>query len=197
MSIVIDQILQAYDRLGHRRYGEDVTQAEHALQAAMLAEGDGAGDALVAAALLHDVGHMLEALPDLDRPPADERHEAVGAALLAGLFAPEVVQPVALHVAAKRYLCAIEPGYEAGLSAASRHSLALQGGPFTADEAKAFERLPFAAQAVRLRRYDDAAKLTDTGTPAFADFAPLLWRLAVEQPEALAQRARPSAVMAP
>lgn len=149
----------------------DVTQRQHALQAAWLAEQDGADAALVTAALLHDVGHLVH---DLGQDPAaagvDDRHETLGEAWLQDRFGPEVTGPVALHVAAKRFLCATEPDYAARLSADSVRSLALQGGPMSADEVAAFRALPGAAAAVRLRRYDEAAKVRDLVTPPVEHF---------------------------
>jgi phosphonate degradation associated HDIG domain protein len=177
-ALTIDDILADYARLGHRLYGEDVTQAQHALQCAALAAQAGAPDSLVVAALLHDYGHLLEGVAEEARPTRDERHEMTGAALLGALFGPAVTQPIALHVAAKRYLCAVEPGYLEALSAASIHSLALQGGPFTPQAAISFDRLEGAADALRLRRYDDQAKIPDAVIPGFEAYIPLMRRLA-------------------
>ncbi len=172
----LDDILAAFDRQGDRLYGEEVSQREHALQAARHAAQDGASESLIAAALLHDYGHLLE--PEgAQEPEADARHEALGAALLKTLFGPEVTGPIALHVAAKRYLCATEPGYHDGLSEASRHSLILQGGPFSGSEAARFAARPHAAEAIRLRRYDDLAKVVGAVTPELAAYIPLLSRL--------------------
>jgi phosphonate degradation associated HDIG domain protein len=156
-------------------YGdEQVTQLTHALQAASLAERDGAPPSLVAAALLHDVGHLL-AKP---RDGADDRHERIGSGLLERLFGAAVAEPVRLHVDAKRFLCATEPGYFATLSEASVRSLERQGGPFTADEADRFAQKPFAAAAIRLRRWDEQAKALNAATPDIAYYAPLLRSLA-------------------
>jgi OPA family glycerol-3-phosphate transporter-like MFS transporter len=164
---VITRLLELLDKHGGGLYGgEAVTQREHALQAALAAERAGAGPALVAAALLHDVGHLLpESYAGDGGQDADLRHEAAGAAWLAEHFPPEVVEPIRLHVAAKRYLCFAEPGYREGLSPASRASLRVQGGPFTADEARAFLAQPHAAAAVELRRWDEAAKVPGLRTP--------------------------------
>ena len=156
-------------------YGdEQVTQLTHALQAAALAERDGAPPSLVAAALLHDIGHLL-AKP---RDGADDRHERIGGGLLERLFGPEVAEPVRLHVEAKRFLCATEPGYFAMLSDASVRSLARQGGPFTPEEAERFAQKPFAQEAIRLRRWDEQAKVSDATTPEIAYYVPLLRALA-------------------
>ncbi len=175
---VLAEIEDMLERRADAAYGlHDVTQREHALQAAWLAERDGQPDAMVAAALLHDIGHLVH---DLGENPAaegvDDRHEALGHALLARHFSPEVTEPVRLHVAAKRYLCAREPSYAARLSPDSVLSLALQGGPMDAAEAAAFEALPHQAAAVRLRRYDDAAKVAGLATPPVAHFLPALRR---------------------
>lgn len=148
--------------------GESVTQTEHALQCAWLAEQAGEPPALVAAALLHDIGHLLEAPGDGgDR---DRRHQDVAARALAQLFDPEVTEPIRLHVLAKRYLCAVDAAYLATLSPASVHSLELQGGPYDAGQARAFELLPHAQAAVRLRRYDDLAKVPGAVTPGLAHY---------------------------
>jgi [1-hydroxy-2-(trimethylamino)ethyl]phosphonate dioxygenase len=160
------------ERGGSQYGGEPVTQLEHALQTAYFAEREGATPELIAAALLHDVGHLLHALPD-DAPDrgVDDAHEALAAAWLAQRFPPAVAAPVAMHVAAKRYLCAVDPEYMAKLSAPSVHSLQLQGGPMSAGEIEWFESRPYFADAVRLRRWDDAAKVAGLPTPDLAHFA--------------------------
>ncbi len=160
------------------RYGlSHVNQREHALQCAWLAEKDGHGDALIAAALLHDIGHMVH---DLGEDPAsegvDDRHEELGQAWLAAHFGPEVTEPVRLHVAAKRYLCAVEPDYFARLAPDSVKSLALQGGPMNAEEVTAFEANPMFREAVQLRRYDEQAKVKDLPTPPVSHFLPAVAR---------------------
>jgi gamma-butyrobetaine dioxygenase len=155
--------------------GEPVTQAVHMLQAAVLAERDGADDALIAAALLHDVGHFQGTLTGHDlMQGTDNRHSDTGAAWLARWFGPEVTEPVRLHVAAKRYLCATEPAYAAGLSPASVYTLGVQGGPMRDAELAAFEAGPYAQAAIRVRRWDDAAKDPAAQVPAFDHFAPML-----------------------
>jgi [1-hydroxy-2-(trimethylamino)ethyl]phosphonate dioxygenase len=172
----VDHLLQLLEVQGHSQYGgEPVTQLEHALQSALLAERDGASPALVAAALLHDVGHLLHTLPD-DAPAAgiDDHHESSARNYLRRLFPDEVTEPISLHVAAKRYLCATEAEYRGALSRPSLVSLELQGGPMTREEADAFERHPFAQDAVRLRRWDDAAKAPGSATPPLSHFAAYL-----------------------
>jgi phosphonate degradation associated HDIG domain protein len=157
---------------GSRRYGlADVNQLQHALQAAWLAERHGGTAALIAAGLLHDIGHMVH---DLGENPAeagvDDRHEELGEAWLAPRFGPDVTEPVRLHVAAKRYLCATEPDYFSKLSADSVLSLSLQGGPMSPAEIAAFRAIPQHEDAVRLRRYDEEAKDPALVTPPLEHF---------------------------
>lgn len=160
-------------------FGEPVTQAEHMLQAAALAERDGADDALVAAALLHDVGHFTGTVTGRDlMAGTDDRHSETGAAWLARWFGEAVTEPVRLHVDAKRYLCAVAPNYAAALSQASVYTLGVQGGPMQGSELAAFEASPYAAAACRVRRWDDAAKDPQATVPGFDHFRPLLRRLA-------------------
>lgn len=150
-------------------YGEALSIRAHMLQAAALADQAGLAPALIAAALLHDVGWALDG--------GAAAHEDTGADLLAPLFGPAVSEPVRLHVAAKRYLVASEPDYAARLSAASVETLAQQGGPMSAGEAAAFAAMPGFADAVSLRRCDDAAKDADCAVSSFAEYRPLLRRL--------------------
>lgn len=161
-----------------RAYDEVVTQRAHALQCADLALADGAPDALVAAALLHDVGHLLPTGSAHHGLHADDQHEATGARHLRACFGPDVTAPIALHVDAKRYLCAADPGYLARLSAGSVLSLQLQGGPLDEAELEAFRQRPHWEAAVRLRRWDDQAKVLGAATRRVADHEPLLRRLA-------------------
>jgi phosphonate degradation associated HDIG domain protein len=176
---VRDQIGRAFAEHGADVYGERVTQLEHALQCAALAEAEGASDALIAAALLHDYGHLFEERGDAaEREGIDRRHEAFGARKLRRWFGPDVTRPIALHVAAKRYLCAAEPAYQAALSPASILSLRLQGGPYTAAQRRRFERAPFASDAIRLRRWDDAGKAEGARAPTLDHYWPLLGGLA-------------------
>jgi [1-hydroxy-2-(trimethylamino)ethyl]phosphonate dioxygenase len=175
----VGQIFAAFAERGDDAYGERVTQLEHALQCAALAEEAGASAELTAAALLHDYGHFFEGRGEAaERERRDARHEAHGARLLARWFPAEVTRPVALHVAAKRYLCAAEPGYFEALSPASKLSLELQGGPFTRGQCARFARNRFATDAVELRRWDDAAKVVGRGVAPLDRYAPLLVRAA-------------------
>ncbi len=171
-SGIVDDIQKLFEEHGGSLYGgEAVTQMEHALQAAMLAEAEDASPALIAAALLHDIGHLLHNLPD-DAPDdgIDDVHEQLAYNWLRKYFGPEVTEPVRMHVEAKRYLCAAEPEYWDSLSDVSQQSLELQGGTFTADEALAFEQKPFFADGVRLRRWDDRAKILGLETPSLDHF---------------------------
>jgi phosphonate degradation associated HDIG domain protein len=168
----VEEILALFEKRGRNAYlGEPVSQAEHALQAAHLAVLDGASDALVVASLLHDVGHLLHDLgEDIATRGVDARHEVSGSSWLARNFGPEVAEPARLHVAAKRYLCATEPSYREGLSDASKLSLQLQGGPMTPEEVANFEANPHAVEAVRLRRWDDEAKIANLEVPGLETY---------------------------
>ena len=175
----LDEIFRAFAERGGEAYGEGVSQLDHALQCAWLAQGEGAAEPLIAAALLHDYGHLFEGRGEAaERDGRDARHEVHGARMLGRWFGPEVVGPIALHVAAKRYLCAVEPDYEHALSPASRLSLTLQGGRFTDTQSRHFERGRFFAEAVQLRRSDDAAKVVGRVTPDLETYRPLLTRIA-------------------
>ncbi|RZL92109.1 MAG: phosphohydrolase [Variovorax sp.] len=172
MSLTIPDIVGLLQAKGHAQYdGEPVTQLEHALQSAHLAEEEGAGSALITAALLHDLGHLLH---DFGGTPTqeglDDLHQYRCLPFLRPLFGPATLEPIRLHVNAKRFLCAREPGYLEALSPDSKRSLALQGGVFSEVEAKEFEALPHAMDAVRLRRWDDTAKSADADVPDLARF---------------------------
>lgn len=172
----IEVILDLFRRRGQAAYvGEAVSQSEHALQSAWSAEKAGADSTLIAAALLHDVGHLLHDLPeDCAASGIDDAHEIRGARWLARMFGPAVIEPIRLHVPAKRFLCATDPGYFGNLSPASQTSLRIQGGSFNEDEVHAFRALPHAHAAVALRRYDDAAKVPGQATPPLEHFRPHL-----------------------
>ena len=176
MTNPITEIFEMFEHRGGAEYGgERVTQLQHALQCATIAEEEGADAALISAALLHDIGHLLHGPEDIPAMRSiDDRHELRGREWLAGRFGEEVTEPVRLHVNAKRYLTAIDPGYSARLSPASVRSLQLQGGPFSAALAAGFMALPGAEAAVRLRRWDEAAKIPDRSTPGLDHFRPYL-----------------------
>lgn len=169
LHAALDEI---YEIRAHGGYGLSlVNQLMHAVQSGAHAQSQGHPPSLIVAALLHDIGHMVH---DLGEHPAaagiDDRHEDVGAAWLARYFGPAVVEPVRLHVAAKRYLCAADADYFSKLSTDSIESLALQGGPMTTAEMAAFEAEPYGQDAIALRRIDELAKDPNGPLPAFASF---------------------------
>jgi phosphonate degradation associated HDIG domain protein len=164
-----DTIAALIGRFGALHYGEAVTQLDHVLQCGQLAIEAGDDPAMVVAALLHDMGQFIDDAGNAAETMAfDARHEDLGADWLARWFGPEVTEPVRLHVAAKRYLCAVEPGYAEALSGASKLSLSLQGGPMNPAEAAAFEGHAWHARAVRLRRHDDGGKRAGWQVPDLA-----------------------------
>lgn len=171
----LDDVLRTYREHGHRHYGEDVTELQHALQCATFAQQAGDPPVVIAAALLHDYGHLCHQLgEDIANHGVDARHEHIGYQKLKPLFTDEIVDACRLHVAAKRYLCWKELAYLDGLSDASRTSLHLQGGPMNTDEAREFESEPHFDLAVRVRRYDDMGKVPEMTTPDLDSFMPLL-----------------------
>lgn len=179
VEICLTDIFALFAAHGDALYGEAVTQLDHALQCAQLATEHGCAEPLIAAALLHDVGRMIA--PEANTAElhgVDGAHEAVGADWLAALFPPAVTTPVRLHVAAKRYLCATDPGYASALSPASTLSLRVQGGAMSDDEVRAFEATPFHADAVQLRRFDDWGKRTGSAPAPLDAYRALLDRVA-------------------
>lgn len=183
MALDIERIVHLYRTEGAARYGmEAVSQEQHALQCAFLAEESGAGTHLVAAALLHDLGHLLYDETDPAFAGRDDLHEVRALPFLRGMFPAAVIEPVRLHVAAKRYLCAVEPGYFESLSPASVRSLQLQGGAFGADEAQRFRQQPHALEAVALRRWDDHAKSPTRPTPGWEHYAGVLRSASLRAP---------------
>ena len=187
MSLSIPDILQLLNSRATTWYGQEaVSQLEHALQCAQLAENAGESDNTVVAALLHDLGHMLghkQAIVEDADPDAqaekDDLHQFVALPFLRGVFPESVLEPIKLHVDAKRYLCAVDAAYWAGLSPASQHSLVLQGGAFDADQIQAFEALGYWQEAVRLRGYDDLAKVPGAATAGLAHFSQTMARVAL------------------
>lgn len=172
----IDEIVALLNTRAKGRYGlTAVTQQQHALQCASLAEQTGEPVEMVVAALLHDIGHIVHELgEDFADQGVDDLHEELGLRYLARWFGPEVTEPVALHVAAKRYLCAAEPDYRAKLSEDSEKSLRLQGEPMSEEERATFEGHRFWREALRLRRLDDLAKDPAAKTPPVEHFRPHL-----------------------
>ncbi|MDJ0896351.1 MAG: HD domain-containing protein [Alphaproteobacteria bacterium] len=175
MDNPIDGIFEALERIGGERYGDaGVSQLEHALQCALLAEQAGAGPELITAALLHDFGHVVDKHFEgaADRG-VDRHHEDIGAGYLAKWFGDAVTEPIRLHVPAKRYLCAVDPSYWDQLSEASKQTLELQGGTFNDADVRDFETEPFWRQAADLRRWDDLAKVPGRTTPPLDHYRPI------------------------
>ena len=174
--MVVEQIISLYEAKGARAYeGEGVTQLEHALQSAQLAEREGAPPQLVCAALLHDLGHLLNDRGDTPTLRGiDDLHQYAALPFLRPLFAEAVLGPIRLHVDAKRYLCATRPLYYSQLSEDSKRSLELQGGVFDAAQAERFIDQPHAREAVRVRLWDDAAKVAGAPTPQLAHYEAML-----------------------
>jgi predicted HD phosphohydrolase len=168
-----------FERRGGEEYlGEPVTMAEHMMQGAHLAEQQGEEEVIIVATLLHDIGHFTSEFGAFSMDDThDKRHEEAGAQVLEHFFPSLVVDCVRHHVAAKRYICGTDPNYFAQLSAASIHSLKLQGGPMDAAEIARFERNPNIKEIVRVRHLDDAGKIAGMITPGFAHYAPMLQRV--------------------
>ena len=169
---IITDILQLFNEKGHSEYGgEAVTQLEHALQTATLARENNASDQLITAALLHDIGHLLHDLPnDAPLKGIDDVHENKAAVFLRKYFPEAVTEPVRLHVMAKRYLSSTEETYYSLLSEPSKQSLVLQGGLMSSIEVSSFEQNPFFSDAVKLRKWDDQAKVQELTTAPVEDF---------------------------
>jgi phosphonate degradation associated HDIG domain protein len=183
MGLRIPDIEKLFRDHGHIAYsGEPVTQLEHALQTAQRAERDGASAELVTAALLHDLGHLLNLQGE--SPTArgiDDHHQYFAIPFIRPLFPSAVVEAIRLHVDAKRALCALEPEYYDALSGDSKRSLTLQGGIFTRPEVDAFLATPHAAEAMRVRRWDDAAKVAGEVTPPIGHYLEIASRCALSQ----------------
>lgn len=181
MALTLDDIRMLFDRHGDIAYsGEPVTQREHALQSAQLAEQAGANDALIAAALLHDLGHLLNRRGETPTAHGiDDLHQYCVLPFLRPLFPDAVLEPIRLHVDAKRCLCAIDATYYARLSADSVRSLHLQGGVFSDAEAEAFLKRPYAPDAIRVRRWDDLAKMAGKPTPGLDHYMRAVARAAI------------------
>lgn len=193
MALKLEDIEPIFAAKGDRMYaGEPVTQLQHALQSAQLAEQSGADDALIVAALLHDLGHMVN---DQGETPTlrgiDDRHEYVALPFLRDLFGDAVLQSIRLHVDAKRYLCARGhvstegtingAQYWSNLSTDSKRSLELQGGIFTDAEAQRFIAQPYAEGAVRVRLWDDLAKIENAETPPLGHYLTLAEKVALRR----------------
>ncbi|ESQ84078.1 hypothetical protein AEAC466_10050 [Asticcacaulis sp. AC466] len=179
-SDAVADILTLYATRGDDHYGEHVSQREHAEQCAWHAQADGADEALVVAALLHDIGHLLHKFgEDAADRGIDTRHERIGSGYLARILPPAVTRPIALHVAAKRYLATANPEYLEGLSDASLQSFILQGGMMSEAEMAAFQADPDHDAAMKLRAYDELGKVVGVEMPGFATYEPMIRRLMV------------------
>ena len=180
MALNVADIVVLFETRGANSYGsEPVSQLEHALQCASLAEEAGATPELVAACLLHDLGHLVAPKPHEIGRREDDLHQYIAIPFLRGAFPRAVLDPIALHVDAKRYLCAVSGTYWGSLSPASKHSLELQGGVFSEAEAQAFIARAHASEAALLRRWDDQAKTPGASTPPLAHFARVLESCAI------------------
>ena len=165
----IERLFRDHGRIEYA--GEGVTQLEHALQTAQLAEQAGAAPELVTAALLHDLGHMLNLQGETPTVRGiDDQHQYFAVPFLRGLFPAAVIEAIRLHVDAKRALCALEPGYYDALSEDSKRSLVLQGGTYSAEQAATFRAKPHAEAAMQVRRWDDAAKVPGASTPPLSHY---------------------------
>lgn len=176
---VVEEVTNIFEKRGAAAYfGEPVSQIEHALQAACFAHQEQEREPLVVAALLHDIGHLLEQIPeDIAQRGVDAKHEEIAQAWLEKRFGPEVYEPVRLHVAAKRYLCAIDQNYLHKLSPASLLSLNLQGGPMSKAEMVEFENNRFFREAVQLRHWDDLAKVEGARVPPLTNYRSMIERV--------------------
>lgn len=177
MGGIVERIIDIFCQRGAGQYGSEcVSQLEHAIQCAMLAQESDANPSLVVAALLHDIGHILDGtgLPESDNEDLNDSHEDKAYPWLKSAFGPEVADPVRLHVAAKRYLCTRDPSYATQLSPTSYKSYLDQGGTMSADEFQAFEREPFYREALQLRKWDDLAKVANKPLPDISSFKELL-----------------------
>ena len=170
VSLLFDYV----KKYGQHNYEEQVTQYAHAVQAAYLAKEENSSDEMITAALLHDIGHMLADDPDEANNPTvkNDLHEELAAAYFQDIFPPSVTEPIRLHVPSKRYLCTTDETYYDGLSDASKKSFHLQGGHMSPDEQTAFESNPYYKEALRLRIWDDKAKIVGQDFPEIDTYAP-------------------------
>lgn len=162
----VDALFNYMEAQGQSFYDEVVTQLEHALQCAALAQQNDAGPTLITSALLHDLGHFILDEHNADKAflATDLNHEEIGAQYMEPFFPDAVTTPIRLHVPAKRYLCTTDASYHDGLSEASKRSLKVQGGVMSNEEREAFEQIPHFQDALTLRRWDDLAKVKGVET---------------------------------
>ena len=173
---IVNHIEDVFTRRGAESYlGEDITMAQHMLQAAQCAEKSGAEDSLIAAALLHDIGHFKNEIPETALAKGNNNfHEEAGANFLEDFFPLSVVEPIRQHVAAKRYLCAVKSDYLDLLSPASVHTLNLQGGPMNKEEVTEFEKNDYLEQCIQLRYWDEEGKDPEREHPPFSYYRALI-----------------------
>lgn len=173
---IVNEIFDLFEKRGGTAYfGEPVSIIEHCLEAAHLAENAKESSSLVVAALLHDIGHLIHNLPqDIGNRGIDSKHEDLACEWLSSYFSPEITEPIRLHVAAKRYLCHVDPSYLRQLSPASMLSLSLQGGPLVDDAAEDFVRSPYSRHALLIRRWDDSAKIPGLDVPGLQHYRSLV-----------------------
>ncbi|MFT7291165.1 MAG: putative HD phosphohydrolase [Marinobacter psychrophilus] len=180
-AAIYEELAKLFEKFGDEQYGEAITQREHMLQSAHMAEERGESDAIVVAALLHDVGHFFspqtEELVSDGRPEQNFCHEVLGARFLESCFGPEVIVPIQLHVAVKRYLCSVEEGYYESLSEASKHSLVLQGGPMTPAQVEKFSAGKHSDAAIGLRYCDDHGKQVGIDIPGLEYYRELIIKM--------------------
>lgn len=176
-----DQIFNLFETRGNATYGEDVTVLQHSLQSAHFAREAGVSEALIVAALLHDIGHLIHTEgEDIAERGVDAEHEDIGDEWLSAHFPAEITEPARLHVAAKRYLCAVNSAYLSELSEASVLSLSLQGGPMTLEEQASFEKEPFFQDALTLRKFDDLGKEPSLEVAPLESYRELIEQFAFE-----------------
>ena len=175
----LKQIITMLSTKGYAQYGtEAVSQLEHALQCATLAEKDNSTPQLIIASLLHDCGHLVHNLGEYAAEKGiDDRHEYRALSYLNKIFSPAVTEPIRMHVNAKRYLCAVDSNYWDSLSPTSKTSLELQGGIYSKMEAEKFITQPYAEDAIKLRIWDDLAKVKDFKTPGLDYFVPYMEKI--------------------
>lgn len=173
---IVNHIEDIFNRRGAESYlGEDVTMSQHMLQAAQCAKKSGADDSLIVAALLHDIGHYQNEIPETALAKGKNNyHEEAGANFLEDYFPLSVVEPIRQHVATKRYLCAVRPEYFELLSAASIDTLNLQGGPMTKEEVEEFEKNDYLEECIKLRYWDEDAKDSNIICPSFSYYRALI-----------------------
>ena len=174
MKQIISKIIYSFKKNKSLYIGEEITISEHMIQTAMLAEKDNSPRYLVCACFLHDFGHFIIEDPCLLVPKSlDGKHENIGYNFLITYFKPEIVEPIKLHVKAKRYLCR-DGYYFHQLSQASLKSLKLQGGIMNDKEANQFISSKFSKDAITLRKYDDHGKKDNLKIKKIEDYINLI-----------------------